>query len=130
MSLLQARLITQHMRMQQVPGVVQAFPLCLHQCNLAVSRVDISERAMGIEPTAFSLARRRSTDELRPQCTVIILKIVSKSNRGFLKGYCTISSICDHYLLGAISYMVEEFLIKKSDFIKQCCKFEIRIQPM
>ena len=25
------------------------------------------ERAMGIEPTAFSLARRRSTDELRPQ---------------------------------------------------------------
>ena len=25
------------------------------------------ERAMGIEPTAFSLARRRSTDELRPR---------------------------------------------------------------
>lgn len=25
------------------------------------------ERAMGIEPTTFSLARRRSTDELRPQ---------------------------------------------------------------
>lgn len=30
-------------------------------------RIIEDERAMGIEPTAFSLARRRSTGELRPR---------------------------------------------------------------
>ena len=30
------------------------------------------ERAMGFEPTTFSLARRRSTTELRPRCTTCL----------------------------------------------------------
>ena len=42
-------------------------PTVFKEIDFEADTLKYSERAMGIEPTAFSLARRRSTGELRPR---------------------------------------------------------------
>lgn len=45
------------------------FVKCSERAAIKRASLFLNERAMGIEPTAFSLARRRSTGELRPRKT-------------------------------------------------------------
>ncbi len=56
--------------------IANGFRLTIRYLPLAICQ---PERAMGFEPTTFSLARRRSTAELRPQLFLLTGRVCRES---------------------------------------------------
>jgi hypothetical protein len=66
------------------------------------NRQSSSERAMGFEPTTFSLARRRSTTEPRPQFGLILTGSAETQNR-------TVDTAIFSRVLYQLSYLGQMF---------------------
>jgi hypothetical protein len=90
-------------------GYICQFQACM---NLHLQKARVLERAMGFEPTTFSLARRRTTAVLRPHhSSVISPSSAERQNR-------TDDTAIFSRMLYQLSYLGDILLLSVRDFTR------------